>query len=233
MNVGLPANTGAVLRRYRLPSGGFKAYVDYDSDEEHGAGASEITASVLLAQTEAGLLECGDAGEAVANLVSNQRQEGGWNAFWWKDDLFCTHRVVKALSAISRDDRLTTHGTGATARIAADAVRGAGPSISAGTIDSTPFLLGLWLSSWVSVSGNVNYLSIKRMLHQLQLQQCRDGRWLSVPIKRIGTTKLRRPWGRNDSGKLYADGHCLVTTATVLGGLSALHKALVAAQRLP
>jgi hypothetical protein len=60
----------------------------------------------------------------------------------------------------------------------------------------------------------------------LSAQQRESGSWPSVPSRRIARTKLRRPWARSDSGKLFVDGACVFTTATVVSGLLDLRHAM-------
>lgn len=229
MGVPLPEGARDALLRYRLHSGGYSAYTEWDLDHEHGTGPAEITSVVLLAQLETGLIEADVIYDAVMNLVSQQRDEGGWNAFWWKDDLFATYRTLQALNAFVR---FATLGKGSdqlpsnVVESAAKAVRDARPSVSAHATPDEPFILGLWLSSWFAAHGNVYYPSVDRILYHLRSQQQEDGRWLSVPIRRIARTKLLRPWARSDSGRLYLDSRCLITTTTVIEGLRALRRAL-------
>jgi len=226
----LPEDPYETLLQYRLPSGGYHAYIDWDLDIEHGIGSAEITSLVLLAHIETGLQNFDIICDTVANLISQQRDEGGWNAFWWKDDLFATYRTILALNAFVQ---FATSGK-ETARLpinlvqsANNALKGARPSISAHAVSNEPFILGLWLSSWFAAQGNVHYPSVDRILYNLYSQQQEDGKWLSSPIKRIAKTKLLRPWARSDSGCLYLDSQCLITTTTVIEGLKSLRQALI------
>ena len=109
---------------------------------------------------------------------------------------------------------------------AVQSVKNARPSISAQVAPDEPFVLGLWLSSWFAAQGNVYYPSVDRILCHLRSHQQEDGRWLSVPIKRIARTKPLCPWAHLDTGRLYLDSKCLITTATVIEGLRALRQAL-------
>ena len=218
-----------ILLRFRLSGGGYKSYTNWDTDDEHGAGATEISAIALLTQIETGAeinVICG----TVENLISQQRDEGGWNAFWWKDDLFATHRVLQALNAFIRFADINDRKEQISIDVvdsSSQAIEKARSSISGYTTPSEPFILGLWLSSWFESDGSVSYPSVKRILYHLWSQQQEDGRWLSQPIKRIARTKLLRPWARSDAGKLYLDPQCLVTTTAVIEGLFKLRKELI------
>jgi hypothetical protein len=222
----LPEKALGLLLRYRLRQGGYGAYLNWDWDHEQGAGAPEVTAVVLLAALR--LAASGDVvAEAVANLVSQQREDGGWNAFWWQNDLFATHRVLQALVAVAEGEGSPTASLSAaevaSATVAANAGR---DSILATAVPDDPYALGLWLSSWLGAGGSPYWPSVERIIRHLQWQQRSDGRWLAVPMKRIARTKLVRPWARSDSGRLYLDGSCLITSATVMEGLLALRDAL-------
>jgi hypothetical protein len=225
----VPEGAWEALLRYRLPDGGYRAYVDWNLDYERGDGAPELTSCVLLAQLSSGLAESGMIHAAVGNLISMQREDGGWNAFWWKHDLFATHRVLRALNAVIEFAKLDASPTAATlTELAADRAQAGRRSVGALAITNEPFILGLWLSSWFAAQGSVYHTSAYRILRNLNLQQQRNGRWLAVPIKRIARTKLLRQWARSDAGKLYLDLECLITTATVIEGLLALRRALKA-----
>lgn len=226
-----PEGAREALLRFRLPSGGYSAYTDWTLDHEQGMGAAEITSTALLAQAETGLVEADLISNTVQILVSQQRDEGGWNAFWWKDDLFATYIALQALNSFVRlatldqgRDHLPTN----VVESAIKAVRDARPSVSAQATPDEAFVLGLWLSSWFAAHGNVYYPSVDRIFWQLRSQQQEDGRWLSVPIRRIARTKLLRPWARSDSGRLYLDSKCLITTTTVIEGLRVLRRAMKA-----
>jgi hypothetical protein len=224
MNEPLPEDAATTLLKYRLPGGGYSAFKDWDLDRENGLGAVEITSAALLAQIETESIEIDQICESVVNLRSQQRVDGGWNSFWWKDDMLATYRTVLALNAISQfvsakgDRQLPTD----IIKLAVKCVTSTRPSISAQAIPNEPFLLGLWLGSWVGVNGSVFYPSIHRIINSLRSQQQQDGCWLSVPIRRVAMTKLLRPWARSDSGRLYMDQECLITTTTTINGLNAL-----------
>jgi len=222
----LPEEALGVLLRYRLRQGGYGAYPHWDWDHEQGAGAPEVTAAVLLAALR--LAASGDAvAEAVANLVAQQREDGGWNAFWWKSDLFATHRVLQALIAVAEGNGSPTASrSAAVATSAAGAVQAGRDSLLATAVPEVPYVLGLWLSSWLAARGSPHWPSVERIIRHLQRQQRSDGRWLAVPMKRIAKTKLVRPWARSDSGRLYLDGRCLITSATVMEGLLELRNVL-------
>lgn len=227
----LPESANYTLLRYRLPSGGYCAYTDQDLDHEHGTGPADITSAVLLTQIETGLFETNIICDALINLISQQREEGGWNSFWWKDDLFAACRTLNALNAFIQFATLrkATQLPENVIQSAISAVKYARPSISAQAIPDEPFILGLWLSAWFASQGVVYYPSVDRILRHLCSLQQDDGRWLSVPIKRVARTKLLRPWARSDSGKLYLDPQCLITTITVIEGIKALRQALKSA----
>jgi hypothetical protein len=222
----VPEEALGVLLRYRLHKGGYGAYPNWDWDHEQGAGAPEVTAAVVLAAL--GLAASGDVvAEAVSNLVSQQRDDGGWNAFWWKSDLFASHRVLQALVAVGAEDASRTASlSAAVVASAAGALEAGRDSILASAVSGDPYLLGLWLSSWLGAGGSPRWPSVERIVRHLQWQQRSDGRWLAVPMKRIAKTKLVRPWARSDSGRLYLDRSCLITSATVMEGLLALRSAL-------
>jgi hypothetical protein len=225
----VPEGAREALLRYRLPSGGYRAYVNWNLDYERGDGAPEVTSVVLLAQLCSGPAKSDVIHDPVSNLISMQREDGGWNAFWWKHDLFATHRVLRALNAVTEYARSEANPIAATiTELAADRALAGRRSVGAQTITNEPFLLGLWLSSWFAAQGSVYHTSAYRILRSLHLQQQKSGRWLAVPIKRIARTKLLRQWARSDSGKLYLDSGCLITSATVIEGLLALRKALKA-----
>jgi hypothetical protein len=224
MPAGVSEDARVALLRYRLPSGGYRAYPDWNLDYEHGDGAPEVTAVVLLAQLHTGVAERSLIDGAVSNLLSLQREDGGWNAFWWKDDLFATYRVIRALSAFIEHARSEGAPVLPATESAANRVQAARRSLSAQAITNEPFLLGLWLSSWFAAQGSMYHTCACRILHSLRSQQQKNGRWLPVPSKRIARTKLRRPWARSDSGTLYLDSDCLITTATVVDGLLALRR---------
>lgn len=231
MGAPLPEGARDALIRYRLRSGGYRAYPDWDLDYEYGAGPAEITSIVLLAQVETDMVEADVLCDTVMNLVSQQRDEGGWNTFWWKDDLFATYRTLQAFNAFVRLATLSKGSNQLPINVVESvvkAIKDARPSVSDQATPDEPFVLGIWLSSWFAAQGNVFYPSVDRILAHLRSQQQEDGRWLSVPIRRIARTKLLRPWARSDSGRLYLDSQCLITTTTVIEGLRALRQALKA-----
>ena len=77
-------------------------------------------------------------------------------------------------------------------------------------------------------AGYQNDLRTQRGFAWLLSMQQDDGGWLSVPIRRVARTKLLRQWARSDSGSLYLDSQCLVTTSTVIEGVRAVRQALKA-----
>lgn len=224
----LPIESLKLLEKYRLKSGGYKAYYDLDWDIENGNGAVEITASVLFTLIESGLFETESLCNTVNNILMQQRDEGGWNAFWWKDDIFATNRVVRSLNsfinlASSIEDKISPN----LVSLVKQGINSARPSISAWALPDEAFAIGLWLDSWIFSNGSVGYPSIERIIYHLSLSQQDDGCWLSVPIRRIARTKLLRHWARADSGRIFTDTQCLVTTATVVKGLYSLRKSLL------
>ena len=205
MDAVVPENAREALLKHRLPSGGYRAYVDWNMDHEHGEGAPEVTASVLLAQLPVGLADRGAIEQTVSNLLSLQREDGGWNAFWWNHDLFATHRVLRALNAVIEHAGPEAGPIAAQiTELAADRAQAGRRSVGAQAITNEPFVLGLWLSSWFASQGSVYHTSAYRILNSLHLQQQKSGRWLAAPTKRIARTKLLRPWARSNSGKLYS-----------------------------
>ncbi len=218
----LPEGACDALLRFHLPNS--------DMDPKQGNNPAEIMSVVLLAQLETNLVEADVICNATTSLLSQQRKDGGWSAFWWKDDLLATYRAVEALNAFVRCATSITLGDHLLlnlAKPAVDAVRNALPFISARTIPNEPFVLGLWLNSWFAANGTLSHPSIGRILYHLHSLQQNDGRWLSVPMRRAAMTSLLSPF-ISDSDILYLDPQCLITTTTVIAGLKVLQKALKA-----
>ena len=230
MNVSLPEDARDTLLRYRLPNGGYSAYTDGDLDHKHGFGPIEITSSVLLTQLVTGLIDANIICDTVAHLLSQQRGKGGWNSFWWKDDLFATCRTLHSLNEFiwfATLDNRTTQLPNTVVQSTINAVKNTNRYIYTLAIPNEPFALGLWLSSWFATQGHVHYPRLDRILNYLRLHQQKDGQWLSVPIKRIANTIVLRSGARSDFG-LYLDSKCLITTTMVIKGLKAYYKALKA-----
>jgi len=228
MNLPLPGGSGAALLNYRLPRGGYLRSMESDLDEENGYGAIDITALVILAQIENGLLENGLIRESVASMISQQRYDGGWNSFWWRDDIVATYRAVQALTAFTQfaNKKIDKQLPSDMVQSVAKSVIHARASTSAQAIPDEPFVLGVWLGSWASTGGSALYPSVHRIVSHLRSLQQQDGRWLSVPVRRIALTKLLRPWARSDSGRLYMDQECLITTAMTIEGLNSLREVI-------
>ncbi|MFX0208562.1 MAG: prenyltransferase/squalene oxidase repeat-containing protein [Candidatus Hodarchaeota archaeon] len=228
MNVPLPEDAHTTLLRYRLPNGGYSTYLNEDLDYMQGVGPIEIIAGVLLTQLEAGLIEPSIIYESVTYLVSQKRGDGGWNSFWWKDDLFATCRVLNALNAFIRFatlDRQTTQIPDTIIQSAINAVKDMNLIFYHQTIPNEPFIMGLYLSSLLETQDHINYPRIDRILYNLYKQQQKDGRWLSVPIKRIKRTKVFSSGVRSDF-VFHLDPKCLITTITVIMGLKAYYNTL-------
>lgn len=235
MGVAAPPGAGAALRRYRLPGGGYGAQPGCDMDNEGGHGAAEITAVAILAAAGLGDGAGGDAAEdaaeliagGVASLVASQREDGGWNAFWWLADLVATSRAVQALgAAVAEAGRPGTAVLPATAGAAARATQAAQVGLAGQAVGDDPTSGALWLRAWLDTSGSPNSPSIRRIVRCLSRSQEADGRWRSGPLRRIAQPLARRPWARPDSGRLLCDTSCLITTAIVMDGLLALRQAL-------
>ncbi|MFQ6125674.1 MAG: prenyltransferase/squalene oxidase repeat-containing protein [Candidatus Heimdallarchaeota archaeon] len=228
LNTSLPEDACETLLRYRLPNGGYGAYSDGDLDHKHGIGPVEITSGVLLTQLEAGLIKTNIICDTVDHLLSQQRGKGGWNSFWWKDDLFATCRALHSLNAFIRFatmDNRATRLPNTIVQSAINVVKDTNHYLYTQAVPNEPFALGLWLSCWFATQGHVHYSRIDRILNYLRSQQQKDGQWLSVPIKRIEKTIVLQSGARSEFG-FYLDSKCLITTTMVIEGLKAYYKAL-------
>lgn len=208
------------LAPFHLAGGGVGAFVDQDVDHEHGAGAPELSALALLAAVRAGAAGSEHAERLVLTLLHEQRDEGGWNAFWWIDDLMATWRAAVALRAWSDAQ------PGPLADAAAQAIRRANPSVQALPVGRSALGQGLWLCAWFATGGDPRHPSVGRILNRLAWTQHEDGHWAGGPVRRLAGDSSLRPWGRKDTGIQLVDRHGFVTTATVVAGLRSATAAL-------
>lgn len=203
----LPGASAALLR-WQLASGAFRR-----STADPDGGSAEVTAAALSALL---LLVDGTAqavGAAVAYLAEQQDATGGWSSTWWSDPMVATARAGRALRAA----RLSEGHPGCRA-VAAPAVVGALSSLMGRAVPGEPFALGTWLGGWLGAGGPVWHPCLARVVAALEAQQQPDGRWLASPSRR------RAQGGTTGSGP-YADGRCLITTATVVAGLNSVRVA--------
>ena len=215
-----PGDDGAaMLARYRMPSGGYRAYRDWDIDDERGWGPSDVTAVALYAGLRLGVDD--DWLRTVRLLLAQQRDDGGWNAGWWTEPLVGTHRVIAALAAFADVSR-----SGEGLEEARRGLRQANPSTQARPIGPEAFSLGTWLSTWFGSGGAASHPTVQRIVDRLVTGQQDDGRWLGSPVRRIAHGPARSPWARADAGKMLVDRASLITTAAVVGGLRAVEAAL-------
>jgi hypothetical protein len=217
-----PGGAADFLARFRCASGGYR-HEAADACGARGAARPDVTAVVLLAQMEAGLASAEVVAEGTADLISQQREDGGWDSSLWEDDLFATCRAVQAL------DALVGFSTAAGGGLPADLVESARDALGAARYfveerptPDEPCALGLWLAAWLGAGGGAAQPSVGRILRHLMARQAADGRWLSAPLRRGAPARLPRAEAGPTHTKLYLDPRCLITTATVIGGLTAL-----------
>jgi hypothetical protein len=219
----LPIAHPAMLERYRLPSGGYTLAPEQDLDSDAGRGASCLSGLAMSAMAETHQACDIDAvRQTIQVLLAQKRGDRGWNSFWWREDLVATHRVLAGLEAVLplfADD-------GPTRREVEWTLANTWPSVQARPLGNDPFSLGVWLACWGRSGGSWHHPSVGRIVTFLERTQQPDGRWLASPSRRLSSAPQLRPWARPDSGQMFIDQRCVVTTATVLRGLACAREGL-------
>jgi hypothetical protein len=215
MGEALPPDLEDMLGRYRMESGGYALTPSLDVDRDGGLGASCVSGLALSVLASVRPAPADMIVETIRVLLSQRRGDRGWNSFWWQDDLVATYRVLlgmkSALPALAGD--LTVR------RDVEWTLANSWPTIQARAVGNNPYGLGLWLSCWDLGGGSWRHSSVRRIVTYLRNSQLEDGRWLSSPTRRLSAAVHLRPWARPDSGQMYIDQNCILTTATVLQGL--------------
>jgi hypothetical protein len=212
----LPTDAAEALLTHRGPNGGFCACGTRAVVEE-GLAAADVTASVIpalrLVENGAKWLQ-----PALEELTAAQLGNGRWRSVWWSTDLVATTRAVIALTR-------ACSGPDAAEPMHASVARAVG-ALLAWPVPDDPFELGLWLWGWRAVDGTFEWTSAARAIACLSATQRPNGCWRGSSQRHVPRARPRRgtlppEW---DAATAIIDGRSLVTTATVLRGLTSTYR---------
>jgi hypothetical protein len=183
-------------------------------------GPPDVAAAVLSALLLAGSGNADARHVLVLALAAAQRPDGGWDSYWWPWSLLGTWRALRALRVCAEAELHVGSSSAGARAAAAGAVRRALPYLSSTAVAREPFALAAWLGSWAAAGGDVRDPRVSRALAALAETQQDDGRWLAAPTRRLVRVPADSIGAPRDA-ELYADGRCVVTTATAIGALQA------------
>lgn len=206
------------LRANRL----FTTYIeDINEGESWGNGHCDVTAVALQALLSAENMDDIFVEPIVNSMIAHQRVDGGWDAFWWKDDLYTAAMAAKALSLYIAYPTTSTVNRSK----AKDALTRLRSFLKGSLLPDEPFAIALWLQAWIQSGGAWNDTDAAQFWQHLLSQQQPYGGWESVPILRLSRNSQERPWEHDHDDRMYRDHNGLFTTATVISALTAYRAA--------
>ena len=186
----------AFLRRAQRPDGGFSTFLPDGLTGAWGQSHAEITAIALLAlRSVQGGIETVRAEKGLDWLRRHRREDGTWAAYWWTTPHLATGLALACLAAFG-------HRGDAGLDL---------PQTSPGDSLQAAHLLSM--TPLASPQREV-------LTGQLLRAQNSDGSWTGRAALRIPPRDCAAPWNEPDFSPVFADPHCLFTTATVVSALA-------------
>jgi hypothetical protein len=198
----VPPASYDLLRSFQKQDGGVATYRLDDPGHSWGHSHPDVT-PVALEALLTHLAKDHPALRAGRRYVIAAQAEGGvWSSFWWDSALYSTWANLRLLMKTRwRFDR----------RQCLEAILRQGPPHDAFGLALYAGCLSLLRASQADSSP-----TLAASVAQLLRAQRTDGSWPSRPMLRLANKTCATPWAKASSGRLFADGRSLFTTATVL-----------------
>ena len=197
------ARAGEFLRKHLLPDGGIATYAAATPIRVDGRLLSQPEAAGWRLAHDCVLANaaplCGP--NALAQLRRQQRPDGAWTAYWWRNDVFATAMAVESLDPVGDADRIAR-------------ARAWGQALDPGELSAFDLAWAIRLE--LSGAGCGAVTPVEAVSRLLQLQDD-DGSWpAGAPLVH------QHPWEteRGEAGLLALDQERCFTTASALAALT-------------